>query len=84
MDHLEVGGPLLVYLESRALGPEQILPLEVALMNAPSRPLRSGADPHRWMLLDELNTHSVQDLVPEGRSPLPLRPPDMPCLYPPP
>jgi hypothetical protein len=26
-------------------------------MNALSRPLRSGLDPHRWIFLDELNIH---------------------------
>src|SRR5262249_10613924 len=58
-DQLSRGGPLLVQLESRYLGPDQVLPLEAALLNALSRPLRDGTDPHRWFLLDELTVHTM-------------------------
>jgi hypothetical protein len=54
-DRLKKAGPVIVQLEDQMMGPNLILPVEAAVMNALSRPLRDGTDPFRWLIIDEFN-----------------------------
>ncbi len=50
---LERGWPVLLHLEGRYVGVEQVNPLQVIASNALSRPLLNGEDPLRWHIHDE-------------------------------
>ena len=63
IDHLREAVPIVVLLESAHLGPQMILPLEVAMIGALSRPLPDGEDPLRWFILNELGKQGAVPVV---------------------
>jgi hypothetical protein len=62
-DHLLKDAPLLFVLESKDHGPEQMLPLEVAIMATLSGVLRDGSNPLRWMILHEMVKQGLHEVV---------------------
>ncbi len=58
IDRLNSINPLVILLESRVLGPDRVLSLEVALMAALSEILRDGSNPLRYFFLHELGKHA--------------------------
>ena len=48
IDRMNSKNPLVTLMESRVLGPDRILSLEVAIMSALSAILRDGSNPLRW------------------------------------
>ena len=63
IDLLEDPAPLAVVLESDDLGPGLILPLEVAILSALSKRLRSGGNPLRWFIFHEMVKQLLHDIV---------------------
>ncbi len=63
IDFLEDPMPWAVLLESEDLGPGQILPLEIAMLAALSKRLRSGGNPLRWYIFHEMVKQLLHDIV---------------------
>ena len=56
-------GSTSVILESRDVGPNCLLPLEVAMFSAFSGVLRDGTNPLRWIIVHEMVKQGLHELV---------------------
>ena len=63
IDRLSGNAPLVGLMESRYLGPNRLLSLEVAIMSALSAILRDGSNPLRWFFMHELGKQALHEVV---------------------
>ncbi len=63
IDRLKGNAPLVVLMESRNLGPQRLLSLEVAIMAALSAILRDGSHPLRWFFMHELGKQALHEII---------------------